>query len=63
MVDPSTVITTHLTELIRDNMRDLQPAETQKLLDELPDQYQKLVTDVIVEHIRARDPSASCKTY
>ena len=52
VVDPSTVVTTHLTELIRDNMRDLLSyTETQKLLDELPDQYQKLVTDVVPSNI------------
>jgi flagellar biosynthesis protein FlhA len=52
VVDPSTVVTTHLTELIRDNMRELLSyTETQKLLDELPEQYQKLVTDVIPSNI------------
>ena len=52
VVDPSTVVTTHLTELIRDNMRELLSyTETQKLLDELPDQYQKLVTDVVPSNI------------
>jgi flagellar biosynthesis protein FlhA len=36
VVDPSTVITTHLTELIKDNMQELLSfTETQKLLDEL----------------------------
>ena len=37
VVDASTVITTHLTEIVKDNMSDLLSyAETQKLLDELP---------------------------
>src|SRR6202012_2607039 len=36
VVDPPTVITTHLTELIKDNMSELLSySETQKLLDEL----------------------------
>ena len=48
VVDPSTVITTHITEIIKDNMQDLLSyAETQKLLDELPASHQKLVADVI----------------
>lgn len=48
VVDAPTVITTHITELIKDNMPDLlNYAETQKLLDELPREYQKLVADVI----------------
>ncbi|MDH5723661.1 MAG: FHIPEP family type III secretion protein, partial [Alphaproteobacteria bacterium] len=48
VVDAPTVITTHITELIKDNMPDLlNYAETQKLLNELPSEYQKLVADVI----------------
>jgi len=48
VVDAPTVITTHITEIIKDNMPDLMNyAETQKLLDELPPEYQKLVADVI----------------
>ncbi len=48
VVDAPTVITTHLTELIKDNMPDLlNYAETQKLLDEMPREYQKLVADVV----------------
>ncbi|MBN8521033.1 MAG: flagellar biosynthesis protein FlhA [Alphaproteobacteria bacterium] len=48
VVDASTVVTTHLTEIVKDNMSDLLSyAETQKLLDELPKEYQKLVADVI----------------
>ena len=36
VVDAPTVITTHLTEIVRDNMSELLSfAETQKLLDEL----------------------------
>jgi flagellar biosynthesis protein FlhA len=52
VVDPSTVITTHLTELIKDNMHEmLSYTETQKLLDELSATHQKLVADVVPTHI------------
>lgn len=48
IVDAPTVITTHLTELIKENMADLLSyTETQRLLDELAPDYQKLVADVI----------------
>ena len=48
VVDSATVITTHLTEIIKDNMSELLSyAETQKLLDELPQGQQKLVSDLI----------------
>ncbi|MEJ0062847.1 MAG: flagellar biosynthesis protein FlhA [Alphaproteobacteria bacterium] len=51
-VDPPTVITTHLTELVKDNMSEmLSYAETQKLLDELGKEQQKLVADVIPAQI------------
>lgn len=52
VVDAPTVITTHITELVKDNMSDLLSyAETQKLLDEMPKEYQKLVADVIPGHM------------
>ena len=52
VVDPSTVITTHLTELIKDNMPELLSfTETQKLLDELDKEHQKLVADVVPQQI------------
>ncbi|MDP2696645.1 flagellar biosynthesis protein FlhA [Thalassospira sp.] len=48
VVDPQTVITTHLTEVIKDHMPELLSyAETQKLLDELDDEQKKLVEDII----------------
>ncbi|MCB1592907.1 MAG: flagellar biosynthesis protein FlhA [Alphaproteobacteria bacterium] len=48
VVDAPTVVTTHLTEIIKDNMPDLlNYAETQKLLNEMHKDYQKLVADVI----------------
>ncbi len=52
VVDAPTVITTHLTEIIRDNMSELLSyAETQKLLDELAQPQQKLITDLIPTQI------------
>ena len=52
VVDAPTVITTHITEIIKDNMPDLLSyAETQKLLNELPSDYQKLVADTIPSQI------------
>ena len=52
VVDPSTVVTTHLTELIKDNMPELLSfTETQKLLDEMDKSHQKLVADVIPAQI------------
>ncbi|MCH2547575.1 MAG: FHIPEP family type III secretion protein, partial [Alphaproteobacteria bacterium] len=48
VVDPPTVVTTHLTELVKENMSDLLSyAETQKLLDDIGKEHQKLVADVI----------------
>ncbi|MFC3076822.1 flagellar biosynthesis protein FlhA [Phenylobacterium terrae] len=48
IVDPATVLTTHLTEILKDNMADLLSyAEVQKLLKELPEAQKKLVEDLI----------------
>lgn len=48
VVDPSTVLTTHLTEILKDNMPDLLSyAEVQKLLLDLPAEQKKLVDDII----------------
>jgi len=52
VVDAATVITTHLTEVIKDNMADLLSyAETQKLLEDLPGENQKLITDIVPSQI------------
>jgi flagellar biosynthesis protein FlhA len=52
VVDPSTVVTTHLTEVIKDNMAEmLSYSETQKLINELEGPHQKLVADVIPQQI------------
>ena len=48
VVDPASVLTTHLTEVVKENMAELLSfAETQKLLDDLPREQQRLVTDLI----------------
>ncbi|MDP1628805.1 flagellar biosynthesis protein FlhA [Parvibaculum sp.] len=52
VVDPPTVLTTHLTEIIKDNMADLLSyAEVQKLLDELGKEHKKLVEDLVPSQI------------
>jgi len=52
VVEPATVITTHLTEVIKDNMAELLSyAETQKLLDELDKEQQKMVADIVPAQI------------
>ena len=52
VVDPATVITTHLTEMVKEHMAELLSyAETQKLLDELDKEQQKLIADMIPNHI------------
>jgi flagellar biosynthesis protein FlhA len=54
VVDPPSVLTTHLTEVVRENMEELLSyAETQKLLDEMPREQQKLVADLIPSQITA----------
>ena len=52
VVEPSTVITTHLTEIVKDNMADLLSyAEAQKLIDELQPEHRKLVDDIVPSQI------------
>ena len=52
VVDPPTVITTHLTEVVRDNMSEmLSYTETQKLLDELDKEQQKLLGEMVPAQI------------
>jgi flagellar biosynthesis protein FlhA len=52
VVDPASVITTHLSEMVRQMMAELLSySETQKLLDELPREQQKLVADMIPTQI------------
>jgi flagellar biosynthesis protein FlhA len=48
VVDSAGVLATHLTEIVRDNMPELLSfAETQKLVDELPAEHRRLVSDLI----------------
>ena len=54
VVDPSSVLTTHLTEIVKQTMAELLSyAETQKLLDDLPREQQKLVAELIPSQISA----------
>jgi flagellar biosynthesis protein FlhA len=47
-VDPATVLTTHMTEILKENMADLLSyAEVQKLLKDLATEEKKLVEDLI----------------
>ncbi|MEL7488905.1 MAG: FHIPEP family type III secretion protein, partial [Pseudomonadota bacterium] len=48
VVDAATVLTTHLTEIIKSEAPDLLSyAETKKLIDALPDKHRNLVSDLI----------------
>jgi flagellar biosynthesis protein FlhA len=52
VVDPGTVLTTHLTEVLKSHMAELLSyAETKKLLDDLPAEHKKLVEDLIPSQI------------
>jgi flagellar biosynthesis protein FlhA len=48
VVDPATVLTTHLTEILKEHVPDLLNfAAVQKLLKDLPKEHQKLVEDIV----------------
>lgn len=52
VVDASTVLTTHMTEIVKDHLSELLSyAETQKMLDELGDTYKKLLNDMVPSQI------------
>jgi flagellar biosynthesis protein FlhA len=52
VVDPSSVLATHLTEMIKQTMSELLSfAETQKLVDDLPREQQKLIAELIPSQI------------
>lgn len=52
VVPPPTVITTHLTEIIKDNIAELLSfSETQKLLDGIGEEHKKLVEDTVPSQI------------
>jgi flagellar biosynthesis protein FlhA len=54
IVDPATVLTTHLTEILKDNMADLLSyGEAQKLLKDIPTDQKKLVDDLIPSVVSA----------
>jgi flagellar biosynthesis protein FlhA len=48
VVDPSTVITTHLTEVVKENITELLSyTEVQKMLDDIGEEHKKLLKDVV----------------
>ena len=52
VVDPASVIVTHLSEMVRSNLPDLLTyVATQALLDDLPREQQKLVNDLIPSQV------------
>jgi len=52
VVDPGTVLTTHLTEVLKSHMAELLSyAETKKLLDDLPPENKKLVEELVPSQI------------
>lgn len=52
VVDCGTVVTTHLTEIVKENIADLLSyAETQKLLDEVHKDSAKLIADIVPSRI------------
>ena len=54
IVDPATVLTTHLTEILKDAMPELLSyAEVQKLLKDLPAEHKKLADDLIPSQVSA----------
>ena len=52
MVDPVTVLSTHLTEILRNNVSELLSyAEVRKLLDELPEHESRLLEEIVPAQI------------
>lgn len=52
VIDPATVITTHLVEIVKENIAELfSYTETQKLLEDISDDHKKLVKDVVPDMI------------
>lgn len=52
VVDCGTIVTTHLTEIVKDNVADLLSySETQKLLHEVHKEAEKLISDIIPSKI------------
>lgn len=54
IVDPATVMTTHLTEILKENMPDLLTySEVQKLIKDLPAEQKKLAEDLVPSVVTA----------
>jgi flagellar biosynthesis protein FlhA len=54
VVDAATVLSTHLTEVLKANMSELLSyAEVQKLMKELPKEQSELIKDIVPSHITA----------
>lgn len=52
IVEASTVLTTHLTEIVKENLADLLSyGETQKMLDDLGESYKRLLNDMVPAQI------------
>jgi flagellar biosynthesis protein FlhA len=52
VVDPATVLATHLTEIVKDHMAELLSfTEVKKLIKDLPKEAQSLLDDVTPQHI------------
>ncbi|WP_032113776.1 flagellar biosynthesis protein FlhA [Candidatus Paracaedibacter symbiosus] len=52
VVDASTVLTTHMTEIVKEHLSELLSyAETQKMLDDLGDSYKRLLNDMVPSQI------------
>ncbi len=52
VVEPSTVIITHLTEIVKENITELLTyGEVQKLVENLPPEHKKLANDIIPSQI------------
>ncbi len=52
VVDPATVLTTHLTEVIKDNMSELlSVSEVQRLVKQLSQEHQKLVEEMVPSQV------------
>src|SRR3984885_9799061 len=63
VVDPGTVLTTHLTEVLKSHMSELLSyAETKKLLDDLPPEHKKLVEELNTSQISFTDAQRVLQT-
>jgi flagellar biosynthesis protein FlhA len=52
LVDPEIVLTTHMVEIIKDNVSELMTyGDVLKMLDNLPESYKKLLNDIVPSQI------------